>query len=73
LANSWAGRAFYQLFVRYWAVVPGRKYAIEQQNNNINFLFVYCADIPAESYKLPSHRQCVDVVRHFAQAKYANK
>jgi hypothetical protein len=28
---------------------------------NINFLFVYCADVPAENYKLPSHRQCVAV------------
>jgi len=27
-------------------------------------LFVYWADVPAESYKLPSHRQCVAVVRH---------
>ena len=35
--------------------------SIEQQNNNLNFLFVYWADVPAESYKLPSHRQCVDV------------
>ena len=24
-------------------------------------MFVYWADVPAESYKLPSHRQCVDV------------
>ena len=24
-------------------------------------MFVYCADVPAESYKLPSHRQCVAV------------
>jgi len=24
-------------------------------------LFVYWADVPAESYKLPSHRQCLDV------------
>jgi hypothetical protein len=23
IGNSWAGRAFHQLFVRYWAVVPG--------------------------------------------------
>jgi hypothetical protein len=30
-------------------------------------LFVYWADVRAESYKLPSHRQCVDVVRHFKQ------
>ena len=27
-------------------------------------MFVYWADVRAESYKLPSHRQCVDVVRH---------
>ena len=27
-------------------------------------MFVYCADVPAESYKLPSHRQCVDVGRN---------
>jgi hypothetical protein len=39
----------------------GRKYAIEQQNKNLNFLFIYCADVPAEIYKLPSHRQCVAV------------
>jgi hypothetical protein len=24
-------------------------------------LFIYCADVPAESYKLPTHRQCVGV------------
>jgi hypothetical protein len=41
IGNSWAGRAFYQHFVRYWAVVPGRKFSIEQQNKNFNFLFVY--------------------------------
>jgi len=23
IGDSWAGRAFHQLFVRYWAVVPG--------------------------------------------------
>jgi len=30
-------------------------------------LFVYWADVPAESYKLPSHRQCVAVGRNFNQ------
>ena len=30
-------------------------------NHNLNYLFVYCADVRAESYKLPSHRQCVAV------------
>lgn len=25
-------------------------------------MFVYCAEVPAESYKLPCHRQCVAVV-----------
>jgi len=34
---------------------------VVQQNKNLNFLFVYWADVPAENHKLPSHRQCVDV------------
>jgi len=30
-------------------------------NQNINYLFIYWADVPAESHKLPCHRQCVAV------------
>jgi hypothetical protein len=32
-------------------------------------LFVCCADVPEESYKLPSHRQCLPVVRNADSAK----
>jgi len=49
LGNSWVWRAFHQLFVRYSSLVPGWKYSIEQQDKNINFLFVYCTFVRAEN------------------------
>ena len=36
-------------------------------------MFVYCADVPAESYKLPSHRQCVDVIGNLKIQTVTNK